>query len=102
MLRAKTRLEAEELCRYVLDDNLCGRPLGSDRHAVIRNGPPFRHSSAIILCRCESGIIGVVIHSYLDVAMEMYESVDLSINFLREMGEDVLSHEFFEGLPCEA
>lgn len=101
------RSEAIGTIQYVVDDALCGRQLGADPHAILRTSytpkdgkEQFNYESAIVVCHCESGTIGVVVHSYLDVKMDQDESVDLAVDYLQEIGETVVETEFFPGEPC--
>lgn len=98
----RSRSEAIGLVQYVVDDALNGRPLGADPHAIIRTSEMmrFKYESAIVVCECESGTIGVVVHSYLDTRMEEDESVDLAVDYLQEIGETVVETEFHPGDEC--
>ena len=98
----RSRSEAIGLVQYVVDDALSARPLGADPHAIIRTSEMmrFKYESAIVVCECESGTIGVVVHSYLDTRMEEDESVDLAVDYLQEIGETVVETEFHPGDEC--
>lgn len=95
------RDEAIGTIHYVVDDAGSGRRLGADPHAILRtSGMDFKYESAIVVVTpANKPSIGVVVHSYLDVKMERDESIELAVDYLREIGRitEAGNVEFFAG-----
>ena len=87
-----TRSEAANLVRHVVDDTLCGRKLGADMHAIVReishgSDPTmweFRYGSVLVGWRSDSDCVFVAVHSYLDVRLDDCEAEEIARDYLLE------------------
>jgi len=97
--------DAKEYVSYVVDDALCGRRLGDDQHAVIREGGDdslpsrerkgFKYPSVLVGWKWGFESMFVAVHSYLDVRLDDEECEELARDFLAEKG-------WFSGEPIAA
>ena len=79
-----TRQDATDYVAYIIDDAGCGREIGDDQYAVVRTKPEWKgeHESILVGWQCGFGPLFVSVHSYLDVALDDDEAVELSTDFL--------------------
>ena len=82
------RSDAVPYVSFVVDDTGCGRELGADQHAVIRNAceDKFSYPSRLIGWQCGFEPLFVAVHSYLDVELEDTEAEDMAREYLEERG----------------
>ena len=80
---------------YVVDDAGCGRSLGDDPHAVVRDTGSqglstdeggFNNSSVLVGWQCGFEPLFVAVHSYLDVRINDGEAEDMAAEYLEEIG----------------
>lgn len=91
-----TRKMAIPYVSYVVDDALCGRKLGDDIHAIVRDGGDdimcrnrvdgFEYPSVLIGWQCGFEPLFVAVHSYLDVRLSDADCVALALDYLSEVG----------------
>ena len=90
------RNQAIPYVSYVVDDAGCGRELGVDLHAVIREGnPPKRlddlnagpcYPSVLVGWQCGFEPLFVAVHSHLDVRLNDEDAADMARDYLNEIG----------------
>ena len=90
------REDAVPYVGYVVDDALCGRELGADPHAIVREGGDdslpsrerkgFEYASRLVGWQCGFEPMFVAVHSYLDVHVEDDEAIDMASDYLQEIG----------------
>jgi hypothetical protein len=71
---------------YVVDDALCGRRMGADMNAVIRERGEEVYESRLVGWKCEGEPLFVAVHSYLNVFIEDAEAEELAADYLEEIG----------------
>lgn len=79
------REQAKQWVQYVVDDTLCGRRLGDDSSAVIREkGGMFMYPSVLVGWELpdEPDPVIVAVHSYLDVMLKDEEVAEMARDFL--------------------
>ena len=91
-----TREDAVPYVGYVVDDAGCGRGLGDDPHAIVREGGDdslpsrerkgFQYPSRLVGWQCGFEPMFVAVHSYLDVHIEDDEAIDMASDYLQEIG----------------
>lgn len=84
-----TRKDAIPYAGYVVDDAGCGRELGADLHAIVRESAyetrsRFKHASVLVGWQCGFEPMFVAVHSYLDVRLDDDEAEELARDFLVE------------------
>lgn len=80
---------------FVVDDAGCGRSLGDDPHAIVReSGSRFTYPSVLVGWQCGFEPLFVAVHSYLDVQVTPEEAVEMATEFLAE-------RNWFSGPPTE-
>lgn len=80
------REDAIPYVSYVCDDALCCRELGADPHAIIRDRTKHRYPSRIIGWQCGFEPMFVAVHSHLDVELDDEEAIEITTDFLKEIG----------------
>lgn len=78
------RRDVIPLVKYIVDDAGCGRRIGADINAIVRDGNDFKYPSRILYFEDN---FAIAVHSYLDVYLTDEEVVDLSIEYLNEIGD---------------
>lgn len=91
-----TRSDALPYVSFVVDDAGAARPLGADRHAIVRfAGSEFKHGSVLVGWQCGFEPLFVAVHSYLDVALTDEEAETMAREYLTE-------RNWFSGEPKDA
>lgn len=83
-----SRDEVIPLVCCVVDDAGCGRRLGQDIHAIVREVGKFKYASRVVYWG-EPGDepLAIAVHSYLDVWLNDNEAIQLAIEYLNEIGD---------------
>ena len=82
--------QAKNATRFVVDDTLNGRKIGSDPHAIVRTaGESFRYSSRLVVFGTAERFVSVAVHSYLDCAIDDFSAVELAEDYLSEFAGNV-------------
>ena len=88
-----TREQAIPYVAYVVDDSGCGRELGADPHAIVRepaenpnNVTLFTYASRLVGWQCGFEPLFVAVHSYLDVRISDQEAEEMAADYLEEIG----------------
>ena len=91
-----TREDAVPYVGYVVDDARCGRELGADSHAIVREGGDdslpsrerkgFKYASRLVGWQFGIRPMFVAVHSYLDVHIEDDEAIDMASDYMQEIG----------------
>jgi len=90
------REDAIPYVSYVVDDAGCGRSVGGDLHAIVREGGDdslpsrtrrgHRYPSVLVGWQCGFEPLFVAVHSYLDVKLDEDEAEELAAGYLDEIG----------------
>lgn len=82
--------QAKNATRFVVDDTLNGRKIGTDRHAIVRTaGDTFRCASRLVVFGTAERFVSVAVHSYLDVSISDSSAVELAEDYLSEVSDNV-------------
>ena len=83
-----SREHAKEFVGYVVDDTGCGRIVGDDMHAVVREDHKggFEYGSVLVGWQCGFESMFVAVHSYLDVKLDSEECIEMATEYLDEIG----------------
>ena len=89
-----SRADCLPFVSFVVDDAGCGRELGADLHAIVREGGddtlPSRlrkghqYPSVLVGWQCGFEALFVAVHSYLDVRLDDAEAEEMAAEFLAE------------------
>lgn len=98
------RSDAIPYVGYVVDDAGCGRKLGDDIHAIVREDGDttlpsserkgYMYASVLVGWQCGFEPMFVAVHSYLDVHLQKDDVVEMATDYLSEIG-------WFAGEPTE-
>ena len=92
------RTDAIPYVSFVVDDAGCGREVGSDQHAIVREpagadetlsnvlAGEHAYRSVLVGWQCGFEPLFVAVHSYLDVQLDEDEAADMAREYLEERG----------------